>query len=386
MSETVKTFLFLLALLILGAYIIFDQRSLSWDPLQRTIETTAAQSSAAEYSPGFVTNPSPTRSVHAPAVSELSDGSLMTVWYGGEREGAKDVALYASFLPAPGADWTVPVKVLDRQRVADDLGRHIRKLGNAVLLSGQDQEVLMFFVTTSIGGWSTSSINMTRSTDGGKSWGRVKNLVSSPFLNLSTLVKGQPFYYQDRTIGLPVYHELAGKFSELLRVDKNGAVHDKVRLTYGRDDIQPDIAITGDHSLLAVLRDTSGTGKIFQAGSDNGGLSWTAARATALPNPNSAVAVTGNENHLVLAYNDADAHRNPLSLAISADKGASWKKIADVEASAMRPDNNKDEFSYPYIIQSRDGNYHLVYTWKREQIAYLTFNPAWLNKQYENQQ
>ena len=93
MSETVKNFLFLSALLALSAYIIVDQRLLSWDPVQKAVDPTAVQFSSVNYSHGFVTNPSPTRSVHAPAVSELSDGSLMTVWYGGEREGAKDVAL-----------------------------------------------------------------------------------------------------------------------------------------------------------------------------------------------------------------------------------------------------------------------------------------------------
>jgi predicted neuraminidase len=68
-----------------------------------------------------------------------------------------------------------------------------------------------------------------------------------------------------------------------------------------------------------------------------------------------------------------------LSLAFTNDQGKNWKKFADIEVSKLREDNNKDEFSYPYIIQSRDGNYHLVYTWKREQVAYVSFNQAWID-------
>ena len=33
------------------------------------------------------------------------------------------------------------------------------------------------------------------------------------------------------------------------------------------------------------------------------------------------------------------------------------------------------EFSYPYLLQSRDGYIHLVYTWNRSRIKYLRFDP-----------
>lgn len=379
-SGFLKNLFFVITVLALVSVLLIDSRKKSdWSLDQKKNVFSEKQSDDILFHKGFVTENSLTPSVHAPTIVELSDGVFLSVWYGGEREGAGDVALYSSYLAAASQTWTEPVKSLSRQRVSEDLGVHIRKLGNAVLLAGDKQAVWMFFVTASIGGWSTSSVNMVHSADGGKSWGKVRRLVTSPFLNLSTLTKGHPFFYQDGTIGLPVYHELAGKFAELLRIDLNGKVKDKIRMTKGRHKIQPDIAVVGEDAMLAVLRDSSLERKLYQVTSTDSGKNWTAPQPTQLPNPDAAVTIAGNKDGVVLAYNDSPEHRNPLSLAFSNDRGKSWKKIADVEASELREDNNKDEFSYPYLIQSKDGTYHLVYTWKRKQVAYVSFNQAWID-------
>jgi hypothetical protein len=33
------------------------------------------------------------------------------------------------------------------------------------------------------------------------------------------------------------------------------------------------------------------------------------------------------------------------------------------------------------MIKTRDGNIHLVYTWRRKRIKYMVFNEAWINQQ-----
>lgn len=379
-SDFLKSTFFIAAVLGLALILATDGRHLSdWRLIVQKTDAIGKLLPSVLFSKGFVAQNSPTPSVHAPTLAELSDGTILSVWYGGEREGAHDVALYSSQLDKVSQSWSEPVVSLSRQRVSDELGVHIRKLGNAVLLAGDKQDVWMFFVTASIGGWSTSSINMVKSADGGNNWGEIKRLVTSPFLNLSTLTKGHPFFYQDGTIGLPVYHELAGKFAELLRLDTEGEIKEKIRMTKGRHKIQPDIAVLGEEHMLAVLRDSSPERKLLQMTSMDSGKSWSELSDTHLPNPDAAVSVTGNSDGIVLAFNDSAKHRNPLSIAISTDQGRNWKKIADIEASELREDDNKDEFSYPYIIQSRDGIYHLVYTWKREKVAYVSFNKAWID-------
>ena len=37
------------------------------------------------------------------------------------------------------------------------------------------------------------------------------------------------------------------------------------------------------------------------------------------------------------------------------------------------------EFSYPALLQARDGRIHLAYTWRRQGIKHAVFNEAWLD-------
>ena len=48
-----------------------------------------------------------------------------------------------------------------------------------------------------------------------------------------------------------------------------------------------------------------------------------------------------------------------------------------MEAASEQDDKNA-EFSYPSLLQARDGSIHLAYTWRRQGIRHLSFNRAWL--------
>ena len=124
-----------------------------------------------------------------------------------------------------------------------ELNRHVRKIGNPIVYRHPDGRLWLFFVTVSVGGWAGSSISLAESADNGETWSRARRLVTSPFFNLSTLVKGSAFRYADGTIGLPVYHEFLGKFGEMLRIGSDGRILDKTRFTSGRHALQPEIAV-----------------------------------------------------------------------------------------------------------------------------------------------
>ena len=60
-------------------------------------------------------------------------------------------------------------------------------------------------------------------------------------------------------------------------------------------------------------------------------------------------------------------------------RGASEAQAQAYVASALRQlcggGSCSQEFSYPYLLQSRDGYIHLVYTWHRTRIKHVRFDP-----------
>ncbi|MFV2004755.1 MAG: exo-alpha-sialidase [Gammaproteobacteria bacterium] len=374
-----KLLLFISAIAILASAAVWKSWPVDASWPVREDSFSVIKNQQAKFSKSFIFKQETVASVHASAIVSVSGNKLLSVWYGGSREGSGDVAIYGS-MKKTGSDWDNPSVIINRTKLADDTDRYIKKLGNPVLISDGKSTVWMFFVSTSIGGWSTSTINLMVSQDAGQTWGVAKRLVTSPFLNLSTLVKGRPFFYQDGTIGLPAYHELAGKFAELIRVSQDGDVLDKVRITHGRYTIQPSIAKLRDDRLITMMRNTNSIRNIVRAFAKQGGKKWSEPSYTELPNPNAAVSMAGNENLLVLVYNDLKDDRNQLALAVSLDEGVNWRKRYQLESSAPDEAGIKSEFSYPYLIRASDGDFHLVYTWQRKRIAYVSFNRAWLEQ------
>ena len=126
--------------------------------------------------------------------------------------------------------------------------------------------------------------------------------------------------------------------------------------------------LEGSRRLQAVGRTRQG--RIFQVWSDDGGTSWGKMTLTALPNPNAGTdAVTLKDGRQLLVYNHTTKGRSPLNLAVSAD-GQEW------QAALVLEDEPGNEFSYPAVIQTRDGLVHITYTWKRQRIRHAVIDPA----------
>lgn len=321
---------------------------------------------------GFVSPEGLTPAVHSGTLVELPDGGLLAAWFGGSREGAADVAIYGARRDACG--WSTPFVLTDRSASQRELGRALRKLGNPLLMRDAEDRIWLFYVTVSLGGWSTSSISYKVSDDHGHHWSPARRLVTTPFLNISTLIRTRPLLYADAGIALPVYHELAGKFSELLRIDPGGRVLAKYRMHGGRSAIQPTVVATGRHRALAFFRRVGDSPpRVLMAQSGDGGSSWSDPIPTDLPNPDAGIAALRTPNgEYLLAYNHSELDRGGLSLALSAD-GLRWRKLMDLERGGR-----EEEFSYPFLIRTRGGEYHLIYTWQRRRMAHVHFNDAWL--------
>ena len=319
---------------------------------------------------------SPMRMSHVASICELPDGRLAAAWYAGSREGARDVAIYLAAQERGQAIWTTPRAILTPEQAGRDLHRAVRKVGNPLIFSDAAGKLRLLYVTISVGGWSGSSLNLTTSTDEGESWSPSRRLTLSPFFNVSELVRNRPAPLADGSWLVPIYHECLGKFPELLclRDRPEGLSATKRRITGGRSVLQPALAALSTNSGLAFLRDCSPRKRISVARTDDAGQTWSSPQPLDLPNPDSGLtALRLTDGRVMLAFNDSAAGRGNLSLAVSDDEGRTWRRLATLAEEAGA------EFSYPFLLQARDGKIHLVYTWKRKAIKHVAFNAAWLN-------
>ncbi len=52
------------------------------------------------------------------------------------------------------------------------------------------------------------------------------------------------------------------------------------------------------------------------------------------------------------------------------EDGRSWQAVAELESAET------GEFSYPSMIQARDGLVHITYTWNRQRVRHMILDPA----------
>ncbi len=359
----------------------------------------------------------PGQAVHAASAVELSNGNLRAVWFSGSREGAGDVTIQTAVMDAASFRWGAESTLFGRHQIERSLWRYVKKIGNPVIARGPDGAIWLWMVNVSLGGWAGSSITWSRSTDDGMSWSQPRRLVTSPFLNLSTLVKGAPVALADGQMGLPVYHQFVTKLGEILRIDPQGRLVDKVRISGSQTSLQPVVLVTGPENAQAYMR--SGNAKaLMTSETDDAGKTWSSTRGMTWTNPDAALAgLVTRDGAQWLALNPTTNHREILAL-LQARKGGNFdgavpwivessatpqtrlsireyegvlgrelsasgvgqEQIAAYVASARRQLCGSEtcslEFSYPHLLQSRDGYLHLIYTWHRTRIKHIRLDPS----------
>jgi predicted neuraminidase len=134
--------------------------------------------------------------------------------------------------------------------------------------------------------------------------------------------------------------------------------------------IQPTLWESAPGQVHMLLRSTRG--RVFRSDSADGGLTWSAAYPTDLPNNNSGLDLDRlGDGTLVLAFNPVEGNwgrRHPISLAASVDNGATWTPLQDLETE-------EGEFSYPAVVAA-GGELHVTYTWNRKNIVHHRFTVA----------
>jgi predicted neuraminidase len=262
------------------------------------------------------------------------------------------------------------------QSAQRETGRYVKKVGNALLFGDERGRLHLLYVSIALGGWSGSALNYKQSGDEGKTWTDSQPLMLSPFYNRSTLVKNGPAPLTDGGWAVPIYHELLGKFSEILWFQADAGPPVKTRVTGGASHFQPSLTALSPTSALLFNRAISRVRKVHVARTADAGRTWSVPEPLPLLNPDSGLdALRLRDGRLLLAYNDLPKFRENLTLALSADGGTNWTRVAVIEQQAG------EEFSYPFLFQSRTGEVHLTYTWKRREIKHVTMTVSWIDQQ-----
>jgi predicted neuraminidase len=326
---------------------------------------------AAESEPGlskteFIYETAPFPSCHASTIVE-TDAGLVAAWFGGTREGHPDVGIWLS--RHVDGKWSAPAEV------ATGIGADGKQTAcfNPVLFQPKGGPLLLFYKSGGHPqGWAAF---LKTSADNGATWSQPAPLPEG-FVGP---VKNKPVQLADgsllcgasiETRELPskwrVQFERTPDFGKTWT--KTGFLNDGVMISA----IQPSILFLGGEKLLALGRTRQS--KLFQITSNDAGKTWGEMKLTALPNPNSGTdAVTLRDGRHLLVYNHTAKGRSPLNLALSRD-GVTWE-------AALTLESEPGEYSYPAIIQARDGLVHITYTWKRQRVRHRVADPAQLKTQ-----
>ena len=301
---------------------------------------------------------------HASTLAETPQG-LVSAWFGGTHERNPDVGIWVSSRTATG--WTPAVEVATG--VQTDGSR--LPCWNPVLFQVPNGELLLFYkVGPSPSTWWGM---LKRSADAGKTWSVAERLPAG----IAGPIKNKPVLLASGVLLCPGSSEDHNWRVHFERTSDWGKTWEKTPpINDGVEDgaIQPSVLFYPDGRLQALCRSQK-TGFILETSSNDQGKTWTPLQKTTLPNPNAGTdAVTLKDGRQVMVYNPTSpvdgksGPRTPLDVAIS-DDGKTWKTLAVLE-------NEPGEYSYPAVIQTRDGRVHITYTWQRKRIRHVVFDPT----------
>ena len=309
---------------------------------------------------------------HPASITELDNGDLYIAYYGGSGEYELDTAVWGGQLAKGSSGWSRPVKIADTPFHSD---------GNPVVWQAPDGVVWLFYVVRYGDTWSDSRIHAKISNDKAGTW-------SDAFVlgdERGMMVRSKPIVLNNGDYLLPIYHE-KGHDREFVGPDttslflrcnpKTMAWTETNRITSRLGCLQPAVAQMTDEYLIAYMRRGGGydprtDGYIVRAESHDAGRTWSEGKDSTFPNPNAAVDFLKLSNgHLMLIYNDSMNDRSPLTAAVSTDGDKTYPYKRNII-------EGKDDFAYPYAIQTKDGRIHLVFTsHERMQVNHAVFDES----------
>lgn len=344
-----------------------------------TIAEQPLPSVATEGTPGFVAadlvyplEGRPTPECHAATIVE-SNGKLVAAWFAGTEERDPDVGIWMATKGTTDRNWSQPRKIVNGSEGEDQEFA----CWNPVLFQPKEGPLLLFYKVgpTPRTWWGV----LVTSVDGGQTWSTPRRLGTNAKLpksnqNLLGPVKNKPILLPNGWLlcgsstendGWKVHFELTKDLGQTWEVI--GPIHDASRF----NAIQPTLLSHPDGKLQVLCRTQEQV--LSQSWSNDSGLSWTNMTASKLPNPSSGVdAVSLVDGRHLLVYNPTvkragDDGRGQLCVALSGD-GNRWTPVVTLE-------NQAGEYSYPAVIQTKNRQVHILYTWQRKGIRHVVLDP-----------
>ncbi|PZX47588.1 sialidase family protein [Algoriphagus chordae] len=306
-------------------------------------------------SSGFIYEQAPFPSCHASTLVE-TDRGILASWFGGTYERHPDVSIYTSLLA--NGTWSTPEMVADGVENKD----FRNPTWNPVLYKNDAGKIILFYKEGPNprewwGLYKTSE-------DEGKTWSEAIQIPPG----MLGPVKNKTVELADGTLLHPSSFETNGVWSMHVETTTSDVQNwNKIEIDNGDfHAIQPTVLFYPNGKLQMLARtqeDVIGT-----TWSSDNGKTWSTVESTGLVHNNSGIdAVTLKSGVQLLLCNPIKDGRNKLSLLMSMD-GINWEEIYVLE------DQPKGEFSYPAIIQAKDGSVHMTYTYNREKIKYVALS------------
>ena len=297
---------------------------------------------------------------HASTLVETPSG-IVAAWFGGTHEKNPDVGIWVSRLVR--GKWTKPVEVANG--VESAAVRY--PTWNPVLFLPKDGLLKLYY---KVGPNPDKWWGMVMTSPDAKTWTIPERLPDG----ILGAIKNKPVQLADGTILAPSSDESNGWRVHFERSTDNGRTWTRIPvedLNKEWGGIQPTILLHPDGRLQALCR--SRGGKVTETWSSDKGLTWSRVTPTTIPHANSGIdAVTLQDGRHLLVYNHVQGKpmefgpRSPLNVALSRD-GKQWDRTIDLETEP-------GEYSYPAVIQAKDGKVHITYTWKRKRIRYAVLD------------
>ena len=344
---------------------------------------------------------------HGATIVELANGDLVAAFFGGTKERNPDCVIWVCRKPKGATEWTAPEIAADgvfdlndpeikiaalsgineetTPATAGPVGPHFKgdinnarrkACWNPVLfqIPGSKELMLFYKIGSSVGDWTGWVV---KSTDGGKTWAEREALpegILGPIKNKPEYINGRILAPSSREgKGWTAWIEISDDGGKTWR--STGALPADSAKRTDRTELEPIYAIQP-----SILKHTDGrlqiicrtrNAKLATSWSSDNGDTWSPLTLMDMPNNNSGTdAVTLKDGRHVLIYNDFSTLdgtpkgvRTPLCVAVSTD-GLNWDNVVTLEDSPV------SQYSYPSIIEGKDGKLHAVYTWRRQRVKY----------------